>query len=55
MLSLTTDEATPAQARAKEKGKRIAISEESNTFELLILMQEIRDEMRGRMNSSRRS
>ena len=48
MLSPAADEATPAQARAEEKGKRRATSEESSTYELLILIQEIRDEMRGR-------
>ena len=48
MLSPTVDKATPAQSIAIEKGKIRSTSEKSITSELLILMQEMRDKMRGR-------
>ena len=48
VLSPTAEEATSTQARAEEKGKRRTTSEESSTSKLLILIQEIRDEMRSR-------
>ena len=48
VLSPTTDEATQAQVRAKKMGKRRDETKESSTFELLIYMQEIRDDIRGR-------
>ena len=48
VLFLTADEVTQVQARAEEKWKIGATSEENSTSELLILMQEIRDEMRGK-------
>ena len=48
VLSPNADEAAPAQIRAKKKGKQRAETEDTSTFELLILMQEMRYKMRGR-------
>ena len=48
VLFLTADEVTQVQARAEEEWKIGATSEENSTSELLILMQEIRDEMGGK-------
>ena len=45
MLSLTTDEATLAPAKAEEKGKRKVEVEESSTDELLSLLKGMKDEM----------
>ena len=48
LLSPTTEEATPAQRRGEIRGKERAEEQENNIFELLTLIKEIRDEMRGR-------
>ena len=48
MLSPTIDKATPAPARAKERGKRRAEVEERSTNELLSLLKEMKNEIRGR-------
>ena len=42
------EEKTSPPLRTKSKGKRRATSEESSNHELLILLKEIRDEIRGR-------
>ena len=48
MLFPIADEAAPTSIRAEKKGKQRVETEESNTYELQILMQEMRSEMRGR-------
>ena len=48
MLPPTTEEVTPARLRYEARGKQRVEAEESNNFELLNLMREMRDEMRGR-------
>ena len=53
LLSPTADKAAPTQIRVEKKGKQRAENEGSNTSELLILMQEMRDEMRGKYEQIR--
>ena len=49
MLSLTTTKETITPCiRIESRGNRKATSEESSNHELLILLKDMRDEMRGR-------
>ena len=48
MLYPTTEEVAPTQIRAENRGKQITEAEKSNNSELLKLIKEMRDEMRGR-------
>ena len=48
MLSLTVEEVAPAHIRAETRGKQRAEEEKIITSKLLILIKELRDEMRGR-------
>ena len=53
VLSPTNEEAASAQRRVKNRGKQRAEAAESDNFELLVLMKEIREEMRGKYEQLR--
>ena len=48
MISPAAHQGTPAPTRAEERGKQRATTEESNIFELLSLLKEMKAEMRER-------
>ena len=48
MLSPNTDQGTSTQTRAKERGKQRAGIKESSTSKLLVILKEMKEEMRER-------
>ena len=48
MLTPTTNQGTPTQTGAEERGKQRAATEESNTSKLLVLLNEMKEKMKER-------